>query len=65
MLCQCEIDNIKEQGESGTADAIRYGLVHTRPIDEDNNLRWWLGFNYLRRLLMLRQMAYMGSTTMK
>lgn len=43
------IDNIEyEQGESGTADAIRYGLVHTRPIDEDNNRwRWWLGFNYL------------------
>ncbi|WP_050936296.1 hypothetical protein, partial [Vibrio harveyi] len=25
-----------------------YGLVHTRPIDENNNRwRWWLGLNYL------------------
>ncbi|MBU2896150.1 porin family protein [Vibrio hepatarius] len=43
------IDSIEyEQGDSGTADTIRYGFVHTRPIDEDNNRwRWWLGFNYL------------------
>ncbi|MDN3611770.1 hypothetical protein ACODM8_12810 [Vibrio ostreicida] len=43
------IDSIDyKQGDSGTSNAMRYGLVHTRPIDEDNNRwRWWLGFNYL------------------
>jgi hypothetical protein len=37
-----------EQGMSGELSTISYGLVHTRPIDENNNRwRWWLGFNYL------------------
>ncbi len=36
-----------DEGPSGEADVLRYGLVHTRPIDESNNRwRWWLGFNY-------------------
>lgn len=43
------IDTIEyEEGPSGQVDALRYGFVHTRPIDESNNRwRWWLGFNYL------------------
>ncbi|MCG9595584.1 hypothetical protein L1D15_02485 [Vibrio sp. Isolate25] len=43
------IDSIEyKEGTSGTVDALRYGFVHTRPIDEDNNRwRWWLGFNYI------------------
>ncbi|GAA5644957.1 MULTISPECIES: outer membrane beta-barrel protein [Vibrio] len=37
-----------DEGTSGEADALRYGLLHTRPIDESNNRwRWWLGLNYL------------------
>ncbi|NOJ19851.1 hypothetical protein [Vibrio jasicida] len=37
-----------DEGSSGDQDALRYGLVHTRPIDENNNRwRWWLGLNYL------------------
>ena len=37
-----------DEGTSGEHDALRYGLVHTRPIDENNNRwRWWLGLNYL------------------
>lgn len=37
-----------ELGMSGELSTISYGLVHTRPIDENNNRwRWWLGFNYL------------------
>ncbi|ELV8640018.1 hypothetical protein QNE20_004001 [Vibrio vulnificus] len=37
-----------DEGSSGEVDTLRYGLVHTRPIDENNNRwRWWLGFNYL------------------
>ncbi len=36
-----------EQGSSGDKNVFRYGLVHTRPIDEDNNRwRWWFGLNY-------------------
>ncbi|WP_299015003.1 hypothetical protein [uncultured Photobacterium sp.] len=43
------IDSIDyEQGESGEMNASRYGLLHTRPIDENNNRwRWWFGLNYL------------------
>ncbi|MCW8348644.1 MULTISPECIES: hypothetical protein [Vibrio] len=37
-----------DQGSSGQKDSLRYGIVHTRPIDKNNNRwRWWLGFNYL------------------
>ena len=37
-----------EEGPSGELNTISYGLVHTRPIDENNNRwRWWLGVNYL------------------
>ncbi|MUK37782.1 hypothetical protein GNP82_09475 [Aliivibrio fischeri] len=37
-----------EQGMSGELSIISYGLVHTRPIDENNNRwRWLFGFNYL------------------
>ena len=37
-----------DEGSSGDVDTLRYGLVHTRPIDENNNRwRWWLGLNYL------------------
>ncbi|WP_072054266.1 hypothetical protein [Aliivibrio fischeri] len=37
-----------EQGMSGELSTISYGLVHTRPIDENNNRwRWLFGFNYL------------------
>lgn len=43
------IDSIDyDEGMSGEQDALRYGIVHTRPIDENNNRwRWWLGLNYL------------------
>ncbi|MDF4701837.1 hypothetical protein P3528_24320, partial [Vibrio parahaemolyticus] len=43
------IDSIKyDEGKSGEQDTLRFGLVHTRPIDENNNrLRWWLGLNYI------------------
>ncbi|ELB2800800.1 hypothetical protein K6U66_18000 [Vibrio alginolyticus] len=43
------IDSIKyDEGKSGEQDTLRFGLVHTRPIDENNNRwRWWLGLNYL------------------
>ncbi|MCR9559289.1 hypothetical protein [Vibrio alginolyticus] len=43
------IDSIKyDEGKSGELDTLRFGLVHTRPIDENNNRwRWWLGLNYL------------------
>ncbi|ELA6646873.1 MULTISPECIES: hypothetical protein [Vibrio] len=43
------IDSIKyDEGKSGEQDTLRFGLVHTRPIDENNNRwRWWLGINYL------------------
>ncbi|MEZ9083165.1 hypothetical protein [Vibrio harveyi] len=37
-----------DEGSSGDVDTLRCGLVHTRPIDENNNRwRWWLGLNYL------------------
>ncbi|WP_260261403.1 hypothetical protein [Vibrio intestinalis] len=37
-----------DYGSSGEQNALRYSLVHTRPIDEDNNRwRWWLGLSYL------------------
>ncbi|MBW3698151.1 hypothetical protein EK599_20975 [Vibrio sp. T187] len=37
-----------DEGSSGEKDSLRYGIVHTRPIDQNNNRwRWWLGFNYL------------------
>jgi len=37
-----------EEGPSGELNTISYGLVHTRPIDENNNRwRWWLGVNYI------------------
>ncbi|MGF1741726.1 hypothetical protein L4C34_11750 [Vibrio profundum] len=44
-----QIDSIGyTQGDSGEFDTMNFGLVHTRPIDENNNrMRWWLGFNYL------------------
>ncbi|ELA7567786.1 hypothetical protein Q8E16_000567 [Vibrio alginolyticus] len=43
------INSIKyDEGKSGEQDTLRFGLVHTRPIDENNNRwRWWLGLNYL------------------
>ncbi|MGF1696330.1 hypothetical protein L4C54_11720 [Vibrio lamellibrachiae] len=43
------IDSVEyPEGRSGEADILRYGFVHTRPIDENNNRwRWWFGFNYL------------------
>ncbi|EGR1298571.1 hypothetical protein EAF56_21540 [Vibrio alginolyticus] len=43
------IDSIKyDEGKSGEQDTLRFGLIHTRPIDENNNRwRWWLGLNYL------------------
>lgn len=43
------IDSIEyKEGTTGQVDTLRYGLVHTRPIDESNNRwRWWLGLNYL------------------
>ncbi|MDW2123424.1 hypothetical protein WKW23_13600 [Vibrio alginolyticus] len=43
------IDSINyDEGKSGEQDTLRFGLVHTRPIDENNNRwRWWLGLNYL------------------
>ncbi|MDV5045218.1 hypothetical protein [Vibrio diabolicus] len=43
------IDSINyEEGNSGEQDTLRFGLVHSRPIDENNNRwRWWLGLNYL------------------
>ncbi|MBO0199892.1 hypothetical protein R8N45_06080 [Vibrio sp. 1403] len=43
------IDSIKyDEGKSGEQDTLRFGLVHTRPIDENNNRwRWWSGLNYL------------------
>ncbi|NVD06242.1 hypothetical protein FCU94_04870 [Vibrio sp. JPW-9-11-11] len=43
------IDSVKyDQGSSGEQDTLRYGIVHTRPIDLNNNRwRWWLGLNYL------------------
>ncbi|EAS76634.1 hypothetical protein V12G01_01460 [Vibrio alginolyticus 12G01] len=43
------IDSIKyDEGKSGEQDTLRFGLAHTRPIDENNNRwRWWLGLNYL------------------
>ncbi len=38
-----------EEGMSGQKESLRYGLVHTRPIDETNNRwRWWFGLNYLQ-----------------
>lgn len=48
-ISMLSIDSIEyKEGSSGTADTMRYGFVHTRPIDEDNNRwRWWLGFNYV------------------
>ncbi len=37
-----------DEGFSGDQEALRYGFVHTRPVDENNNRwRWWLGFNYV------------------
>ncbi|MFB9134106.1 hypothetical protein M1D72_14890 [Vibrio sp. AK197] len=37
-----------DEGESGEQDMTRFGLVHTRPLDENNNRwRWWFGLNYL------------------
>lgn len=37
-----------EEGPSGELNTISYGIVHTRPIDENNNRwRWWFGFNYI------------------
>jgi opacity protein-like surface antigen len=37
-----------DEGSSGQKDSLRYGIVHTRPIDQNNNRwRWWLGLNYL------------------
>jgi outer membrane protein W len=43
------IDSIEyKEGSSSSQDTLRYGIVHTRPISEDNNRwRWWLGLNYL------------------
>lgn len=44
------VESIKyDEGSSGDKQSLRYGLVHTRPIDETNNRwRWWLGLNYLQ-----------------
>ncbi|MCG7497889.1 hypothetical protein MHO82_13545 [Vibrio sp. Of7-15] len=37
-----------DAGETGSGDVLRFGLVHTRPIDENSNRwRWWFGLNYL------------------
>lgn len=43
------IDQLEhDEGTSEAFDTISYGLVHTRPIDQNNNRwRWWLGLNYL------------------
>ncbi|MGF1727553.1 hypothetical protein [Photobacterium nomapromontoriensis] len=43
------IDSINyDEGSSGQKNSLRYGAVHTRPIDENNNRwRWWFGLNYL------------------
>ncbi|NAW87489.1 hypothetical protein [Photobacterium halotolerans] len=36
-----------EEGESGENQSIRWGLVHTRPIDDNSaRWRWWFGLNY-------------------
>ncbi len=41
-----------DEGVSGKKNTLRYGVVHTRPIDENNNRwRWWFGLNYLNELL--------------
>ncbi len=37
-----------DEGDSGEQELTRYGLVHTRPLDENNNRwRWWFGLNYI------------------
>ncbi|KDM91081.1 outer membrane beta-barrel protein [Photobacterium galatheae] len=37
-----------EEGESGENQSLRWGLVHTRPIDDNSaRWRWWFGLNYL------------------
>ncbi|GAB6260816.1 hypothetical protein PSSHI_10590 [Photobacterium sp. R1] len=37
-----------EEGESGENQSMRWGLVHTRPIDDNSaRWRWWFGLNYL------------------
>ncbi|SKA51505.1 hypothetical protein [Enterovibrio nigricans] len=48
------IDSITyEEGMSGTAETLSYGIVHTRPIDENNNRwRWWLAANYTQDSIM-------------
>lgn len=48
-ISQLTIDsNDYDYGPSGEQSTLRYSLVHTRPIDENNNRwRWWLGLSYL------------------
>ena len=43
------IDSVEyANGSSGEEDILRYGFVHTRPIDQNNNRwRWLFGLNYL------------------
>ncbi len=37
-----------DEGDSGAQELTRYGLVYTRPLDENTNRwRWWFGLNYL------------------
>lgn len=37
-----------EVGQEKPLNTPNFGLVHTRPIDENNNRwRWWIAFNYL------------------
>ncbi|MDO6708566.1 MULTISPECIES: hypothetical protein [unclassified Photobacterium] len=38
-----------EEGEAGENQSLRWGLVHTRPIDDNSaRWRWWFGLNYLQ-----------------
>lgn len=36
------------EGDSTAAENPHFGILHTRPMDENNNRwRWWIGVNYL------------------
>ncbi len=40
--------DVHVQGESKASKMPQFGLVHTRPIDENNNRwRWWISAHYL------------------
>ncbi|WP_413111696.1 hypothetical protein [Thaumasiovibrio sp. DFM-14] len=41
-------DDYAKEGMTGEQNGVRFGLVHTRPVDKNNSRwRWWLGLNYL------------------